>query len=245
MDFTKYQKQWNKLGAIDPMWAVIADPAKKGGGWDEASFFATGTKEIDQMLKELAALADISHLKRALDFGCGVGRVSRALAGHFAFVMGVDISASMIAKARDFNRAIGNIEFILNAQPDLGILDDGSVDFIYSNITLQHVPYQLQRAYLQEFCRVLRPGGLVVFQIPSHLDLKTWRGIIHAVCGTPILNIARRMVYGKHRVMEMHTFARTEVEAILRDHGTTLLKVQPDKSAGPGFISYRYFAARR
>jgi trans-aconitate methyltransferase len=245
MKLDKYQKQWNRLGTVDPLWAVISHPSKKGGGWDEASFFATGDVEIDQQLRELNAVANTTHLRRALDFGCGVGRLTRALALRFRHVIGIDISASMIARAGEMNRAIANIEFILNTEPHLGILADSSVDLVYSNITLQHITSQLQQTYVKEFCRVLSPGGLMIFQLPSHHDLKSIRGIIHAVCGNPIMNVARRLLYGKDRVMEMHTLPRVEVEALLQKHDVNLLKVKPDNAAGPGFISYRYYAQRR
>ena len=245
MKLEKYQKQWDRLGTVDPLWAVISYPSKKDGGWDEASFFATGAAEIDQRLRELDAIANTTHLRRALDFGCGVGRLTRALALRFTHVIGIDISASMIARAGEMNRAIDNIEFILNTEPHLGILEDNSVDFVYSNITLQHIPSQLQRTYVKEFCRILSPGGLMIFQLPSHHDLKSIRGIIHAVFGNPIMNMARRLIYGKDRVMEMHTLPRVEVEAILQNHDLNLLQVKSDNAAGPGFISYRYYARRR
>ena len=47
------------------------------------------------------------------------------------------------------------------------------MDFIYSRIVLQHVNSRYAvRSYLSEFARVLAPGGLLVFQLPSHIPIR-------------------------------------------------------------------------
>jgi hypothetical protein len=55
----------------------------------------------------------------------------------------------------------------VNARPDLAVLPSLSFDFIYSDIALQHIPPDQSRAYIAEFMRVLKPGGLAVFQLTA------------------------------------------------------------------------------
>jgi 2-polyprenyl-3-methyl-5-hydroxy-6-metoxy-1,4-benzoquinol methylase len=144
--------QWHRLGTYDPYWAVLPYADKRGGQWDRAEFFATGEAEVENTFARLQALHLTARPGRALDFGCGVGRLTRALARRFSNVVGVDISAPMLAEARAAGQ-LSNIEFILNQRSDLNTLDSDSFDFIYSNVVLQHMIPKLQVGYIQEFCR--------------------------------------------------------------------------------------------
>ena len=120
-----------------------------------------------------------------------------------------------------------------------------SVDFIYSNIVLQHSPPDVQRLLIKDFARVLAPGGVIVFQTPSHANLKTLAGRLHFALGNRILNIPRRIVYGKDGVMELHALAKKQVLKLLAAGGVTLVEAERYDSAGPAFISFRYFGVRR
>ena len=82
------------------MWAVLVHPDRRHGGWDPQAFYATGTAEVSRALAEAAALGARPGRALALDFGCGVGRLSMALADHVDAVIGVDVSAPMIEQAR-------------------------------------------------------------------------------------------------------------------------------------------------
>jgi SAM-dependent methyltransferase len=78
----------------------------------------------------------------------------------------------MIENARELNQYPEKCRYFLNAQEDLQIFADDEFSFIYSNVVLQHIPPQISRRYLVEFARVLRPGGLLVFQLPSRFALE-------------------------------------------------------------------------
>jgi ubiquinone/menaquinone biosynthesis C-methylase UbiE len=99
----------------------------------------------------------MSPRARALDFGCGVGRLTRALAAHFERVIGIDVAASMIRQARQLNADVRGCEFVLNERADLSIVESGSVDFVYSSIVLEHIERPYVERYLGEFVRVLSP----------------------------------------------------------------------------------------
>ena len=157
------------------MWVVLTDPAKKGGGWQPEEFFATGRGEIGDVLERIKQAGIVLMFGRALDFGCGVGRLTQALAARFETVDGVDISASMIRHAEKFNRFPGRVQYHLNVRPDLATFPAGQYDFIGSLIALQHTPARFQRGYLADFLRLLKPGGCAYFQT---IHARGWRRLV-------------------------------------------------------------------
>src|ERR1035441_10012066 len=77
---------------------------------------------------------------RVLDFGCGVGRVTRALAGIFGEVHGVDISGEMVKLAQAQLSDLPNARVHQTSGRDLDVLGDLMFDFAFSFSVFQHVP---------------------------------------------------------------------------------------------------------
>lgn len=163
----KLQKVWQALAQDDPMWAILSDPEKRGRKWNRDEFFETGTREIRALFETLEK-QDIRYATRAaLDFGCGLGRLTQALAPYFEKVYGVDISPEMIERATEMNAYADRCRYLLNTAEDLRQFSNHQFSFIYSMIVLQHIPPDLSESYLREFFRVLEPDGLMIFQLPS------------------------------------------------------------------------------
>ena len=139
---------WEGQARSDPLWAILSEPDKRGGRWDLNAFFAEGTAEISRVMERVLAVAPDLPRGLAVDFGCGVGRLSQPLATYFDRVVGVDISPTMIELARRFDRSGGRVDYVENNAHDLRFLDDAVADLVYSNIVLQHVGADLARAYL-------------------------------------------------------------------------------------------------
>jgi len=167
MDLKELQNNWDEFGKTDPLWAILTDPHRKGGKWDPDEFFALGRREIAGLMRTVQPIGLPARREAALDFGCGVGRLTQGLCAWFDRCCGVDIAPSMIELARQYNAHGGKCEYFLNASSDLQIFPDNSFDLVYSKIVLQHIEPQYSTSYIKEFVRVLRPGGLVVFQIPD------------------------------------------------------------------------------
>ena len=104
---------------------------------------------------------------------------------------------------------------------------------MYSKIVLQHVGIDLQRGYVREFVRVVRPGGLVAFQAVARTI---------AVEGTHFESPIETP--GGTFTIDMNVFPREEVERTIAGAGGRLLRALPDQSAGDRFESAFYVATR-
>lgn len=235
---------WAALGREDPLWAVLSRPDKRGGRWNVDEFFATGRLEIDAHVAALAAMGLPRRHARAIDFGCGAGRLTRPLAAHFDEAIGIDVSPSMIECARRLGAGIANLRFVENASPRLAMLADHSVDFVYSNMTLQHIPAVLAEGYVDEFLRVLAPGGAASFQFVGGTD-SSLRGRLYGAVPNRWLNPLRRLLWRRAAVFEMHVLEETRLEAVLARHaGVRLVLAMADGAAGAGWAGRRWIVAR-
>jgi ubiquinone/menaquinone biosynthesis C-methylase UbiE len=234
---------WDRLGAEDPLWAILSERDKRGGRWVLDEFFAAGELDVVGLELLLAHFGLPLQRRVALDFGCGVGRISRALATRFENVVAVDISPSMIAHARALNAETKNVRFVENAEADLRFVTDASVDLVYSNITLQHIPPSLSAGYLVELLRILGPGGVAVLQLVVACD-DSWRSRVFRLLPNAVLNPLRRLIHRRETVFEMHVLAESVVESAIRNAGTRLLHADTTSSAGLGWISRRFLVTR-
>ena len=167
MSFSKLQRTWHELGEQDPLWAILTRADKRGRKWNLQEFFQWGVDEIRNLLSRLDAAGIEVPRGRALDFGCGVGRLTQALCAHFNQCVGVDVAPSMIALAKKYNPYGDRCQFVVNELSTLFAFPDNHFDLIYSNIVLQHIPSRYTWNYLEDFLRVLAPGGILVFQLPT------------------------------------------------------------------------------
>jgi ubiquinone/menaquinone biosynthesis C-methylase UbiE len=109
------------------------------------------------------ALPEIGF-RRALDIGCGVGRLMRATASRFQKVYGIDMTPSMVELSAQYLEGLNNTRVFLCDGRTIP-MEDESIDFVYSMITFQHIPSRSAvESYLAEARRVLKPGGVVRIQ---------------------------------------------------------------------------------
>jgi SAM-dependent methyltransferase len=156
-------RTWDAFGKRDPLWAVLTDRRLS-----LEEFFQSGEDEVQAALDHAQKLGITVNRDRALDFGCGVGRLTQAMARRFRGCDGVDIASSMIDAANRHNRHPDTCRYHLNTAGDLGLFPGRPFTFVYTTLVLQHMEPAHAKGYLREFIRLLAPGGLLVFQIPSH-----------------------------------------------------------------------------
>ncbi|HEX3649471.1 MAG TPA: class I SAM-dependent methyltransferase [Pseudonocardiaceae bacterium] len=185
---------WERLGADDPYWAVLTEETFHGGN-GRAEFFELGRREVRDALALLerhgGPVGDV-----AVDFGCGVGRLTYALGEHFARVVGVDVAVSMIDEANAHNPVPERVRFVHNTSTTLPF-QDNSVDLVLSIITMQHLPPSLSIRYLLDMARITRPGGHLMFQLPSHLPRPTPIPEAHCRAGITVLAGPTELVAGQ------------------------------------------------
>jgi len=160
-------RDWDDLALVDPFWAVLAADGKRGGGWELSEFLSTGEADVEQILATASELGRPSRHERALDFGCGVGRLTRALARRFDEAVGIDVSERMLEHARRLNADTPNVTFASSDEPP-----PEPFDLVVANLVLQHLPSKaLARVYIGRLIKATRPDGLLVFQLPTKLPL--------------------------------------------------------------------------
>jgi ubiquinone/menaquinone biosynthesis C-methylase UbiE len=219
------QAAYEKWGEKDPMYAVLSHSDKRGQKWDPEAFFRTGREEIQKVLAYVQEVTPDLQISGALDFGCGVGRLSQALGDSVAEVVGVDISDTMVAEARRFDRHEGRVQYVVNTEPDLSQFPDDHFDLVYSNITLQHMPPRYSKQYIADFFRVIRPGGVVLFQLRSgpRIEPGSLRDRIYTFNREPLRRLFQRL--RGRPPSEYHFVARSQVEEVIHGSGGRLLDV--------------------
>jgi SAM-dependent methyltransferase len=166
MELERLKEHWNCFGVQDPLWAIMAHPERKDNGWNISEFFRTGEQWIAELLAEIQTLG-LRPAGRCLDFGCGIGRLTQALCLYFDSCDGVDIAPSMIELAQKYNRHGTRCHYHLNDASELRIFPDSTFDLVICIIVLQHIEPLYSKRYIREFLRVLKPGGVAAFQVPS------------------------------------------------------------------------------
>ena len=242
--FGEHIETWELLGKDDPLWAVVSHDDKRGNRWSLPEFLKTGEADVARYRELLGRLkCSPQRFRHVLDFGCGVGRLSRFWAESAEQVTGVDVSSSMIEKAKTINADKSNVQFVHNAAMDLAQFPANSFDLIFSHICLQHIPWPLVRGYLAEFARVCCPDGLVVFQLPSRRLTRSLAGVIRKslVDALPFgLDQAyRKRRHGSRAAFDVHYTPLASVVEACSKSGLTELLIASDISPGSsaeGFI---------
>lgn len=227
MKFDDLRKNWEQFAKTDPLFFIASHPGKDSGRWEPEEFFATGRIEVDDMMSHVIEVGDCGRAK-ALDFGCGFGRISRALAEHFDSVTGVDVAAPMIEGAREHNRDQPKCEFVLNTGQDLSLFADGSFDLVFTVAVLQHMEPQYSLGYMTEFVRVAKPGGIVAFQVPDPLKYQQ----LKLSLPDPVVAFGRRLRRPRGPLMEMYGLSRDQVEAAVRNRGGQIVSAT-EKNSSP------------
>ena len=226
MNFDELKDNWQRFGLQDPLWAIATEADAKDNRWDLARFFEIGRDTVAASMQPVLALRPDLPRTRALDFGCGAGRLTRGLESYFEESVGVDVAASMIDKARELSPPGSRCHYVLNERPDLGLFETANFDFVLSFIVLQHMRQEYQASYLGEFLRVLRPEGLCLFQLPDHL-----------------MNTAPSEPDGPP-VMEMYGMAPERVAEVIAGFGGVILRTEENGWAGAYVRSYSYLVGR-
>lgn len=236
---------WERFAAEDPFWAILTEPEMRHGGWDPKAFFKSGAETVRVEMEDLERLIPDRSAGRALDFGCGVGRLTQGLAPYYDEVVGIDISEGMISMAESFNPDPKKLHFQQNSSADLSRFGSDHFDLVLSLITLQHMAPRHAFAYLAEFVRVTRPGGLIVIQAPARRNreksfVRRFRQRALRIIGW----FNRKLMLDRSPRMEMHLLPEAQVVRTLEAGGASIVAITPDDGAGRKYHSLKYIAQK-
>jgi SAM-dependent methyltransferase len=261
----RFGRSWDLLGQRNPFGAILTDAEGELREWDLAEFLATGRADAQRFVADLERIAPGVSRGSALDFGCGVGRVTRGLTEYFDRVVGVDIAPSMIAEARRLNADAPKASFVLNPAPHLRQFASGAFDVVYCRLVLQHLRPRYVRRYVPELVRLLAPDGVLMFQMPGetdHVDSE------EAFCRAPVtgqglkryapLALVRAYRRLKYRLIvdyalmdsddpRMHMFAmsKEQLTALIGGAGGEVLAICRDQSHGTRGEGFEYWVTRK
>jgi len=159
----RMRRDWNARAREDAGYYVAFGRRDQ----DDEGFFATGAEVIKGLEWELRRVpaAQRSHW-RALEIGCGPGRLMRPMSSHFAQIYGVDVSDEMIELAKEKLRDTPTAHVHTTDGASLALFPDDFFDFVYSYAVFQHIPSrEVVTEYFREIRRVLQPGGYARLQI--------------------------------------------------------------------------------
>ncbi|MEZ5461954.1 class I SAM-dependent methyltransferase [Dokdonella sp.] len=207
-------KDWEKWGRDDPYFGVLSDEKYRSEHLSDenlADFFASGEEHVRMIIDTIRG-----HFSRefvpesALDFGCGVGRLLIPLARVSKRATGIDVSSSMLEKARQHCARLG----IENVQ--LALSDDAlsriksSHDLIHSHIVFAHIHPSRGMKVMQRLAEKVSPGGFMAVQFLYACNAPGLiRGMVNLRYRIPLLNALRNMLRGrpvKEPAMQLHVY---------------------------------------
>jgi SAM-dependent methyltransferase len=238
---------WNAMAELDPLWAILSDPDKKFGRWDPREFFLDGEREA----KRVAGLCEANGINvsygKMLDFGCGVGRMTRAFSQFFSSCVGIDVSAKMVELARKFHADRPQCEFVASPSATMPF-EDATFDFVFSVLVLQHLPKKsMILGYISEFLRVAKDGGVVVFQLTNEVPLRQRiQGRRRLWSLLTLLGVPQGWLFKMLGLapIQMNGISREDVERFIGGQGGRVKAVERYDPSEGRYHSYYYFVVK-
>jgi len=176
----RMRDDWNQRAREDAHYYVAFGSRDQ----DEEAFLATASDVLRTLETELKRFPKNANRRawRALEIGCGPGRLMKPMSRNFGEIHGVDVSDEMIRMARERLRDIPHAHVHATNGASLAQFADESFDFVYSYAVFQHIPSRdVVLEYMDETRRVLKPGGIFRAQfngLPHSAIPDTWSGVV-------------------------------------------------------------------
>jgi SAM-dependent methyltransferase len=216
------QRFWDRRAREDPFYFV--DNRLEYGDPDMESFWSGGEEGLDRLLAATGMTVDAGDA--IVDIGCGVGRITRALATRAREVWAVEVSQEMLELARGYNEHLANVRWLLGDGESLAGIDDGSVDGCVSLVVFQHIPSKdVILSYVREMGRVLRHGGWAAFQISNDPRVHSRPGRFASVRATVWSRLRRGPGGQAHPAWLGTSIELDQLERTAAEAGLTLTEV--------------------
>jgi len=224
--FKNPRKDWEQFGRDDPFYGVFSSNEYSGKLFDDDSvkrLYGSGDKHVKCILALAARHFDFHPVGDALDFGCGVGRLTLPLAEAFDNACGLDISEGMLSTAREAAklRGIENVRFERISSGEQ--IPKARYQFVHTYITLQHMIVSEGERRFNELVGALSDGGVGAIHFTyGHVDgaiAHTLREILKRnAIARGLSNIMKKRAWN-YPVMAMSKYSIPKMLGLLSDHG--------------------------
>ena len=170
-------RQWERYGALDPYYGVLSEPGFHPRAPRRSRPGALLSDRPPPRRRDVDGNRVVcrqrlhSHAGRALDFGCGVGRVTLPLAERCERVYGVDVSSSMLREAAR-NAAGWGCTTWSGYRPSGSSRLSGCYDLVHAFLVFQHIPVRAGERMFADAgaaaCAAAGVGSIQVALRPSH-----------------------------------------------------------------------------
>lgn len=232
--FDRIAKAWQAFGETEPHWSVLTQEDYRQANLSASidSFYRSGERDVDVWLNFLRRAAIPATFERVLDFGCGVGRLTLALASVAQQVVGVDISPPhlQLAAERAQEEGLGNVAF--EAIGSVEELDRyRGFDLVFSLIVLQHNPPPVMAALYARLLAALAPNGVAIVQMPTFIKGQTFSSTAYLANEQP--------------QMEMNFLPQPVIYRLIEEADCRLIEVREDVTSGEAALSHTFVVQKR
>lgn len=229
-------KAWKRFGEVDPYFGVVTHSQYHSQTLTDHvrnEFFRSGERHVRILMKTLREINPGFSPTRAIDFGCGVGRLTLPLAREAASVLGVDVSPGMLSEAQKnaTERGVSNVKFARQVS--------GRFDLVHSFIVLQHIPPRRGLPIVRDLVSRVERGGMIVLQVTYYASV--WRKLRTRVERVdPIIKRAHNLVIGRalnYPAITMYCYSVPSILDSFRNAGIEDIRIILDSAAGPSYSS--------
>ena len=238
---------WCRIGEEAPYFGVLTQPRyrkKQIPDADLNEFFLSGEHYVEDTLATLRdRLGAPDRFERALDFGCGVGRLTLPLAGRSGRVLGVDVSPAMLREARK-NATRHNIQNVdLCSSEEWASGERGGFDFVHTYIVLQHIPKAKGVPIIRGLVEATGSGGFGVIHL-TYGKASAKRRWMHRVRKyVPLVNNAINVIRGRPfftPMMQMNDYNMNNVLRLFQETGVSDMHLRFTDHGGHLGVSLYY-----
>lgn len=232
--FDRIASAWQAFGETEPHWSVLTQDEYRQDNLAASIdlFYRSGRRDVDAFFNFLRRAAIPTSFAKALDFGCGVGRLTLGLAQFAEQVVGVDISPPhlRLAAERAREEGIDNVAF-----EAIGSVDElnryRGFDLVLSLIVLQHNPPPVMAALYARLLAALAPNGVAIVQIPTFIKDQTFSSAEYLASEQP--------------QMEMNFLPQAVIYRLIDEADCRVIEVREDATTGDAALSHTFVVQKR
>ena len=232
MRWDSTRDDWERLGQIDPYWAVLGEESYRSRNMSDAQlarFLESGEAYVEHLWRRCREIFGSTFAPvRALDFGCGVGRVALPMAKRAGSVVAVDVADSMLNQAKTLlaREQVTNVELV-KGDDTLSRLT-GPFDFVHSLVVFQHIPVTRGLALMKRLIALTGDGGVIVLHVLYENPFRrAWPVRIASRALRPL-----RRLRGRPPEIQMNPYPLNTVVGLIQDAGVQSFRVELTDHAG-------------